>query len=266
MARASTPRSATWRRSWRPTLLDPLPTERDRARPGRPAASGATSSPTRWARRSSARFADDTVRGVVAHRRADRHVRLAARPVAGPEPLLPLPPRSATAPASGGCRSAAWARSPTRSPGPRPRPAPRSSPRAGVERHPRPPTTAPRSPGTTATRAHTVDGPATCWPTSRPGCCGSCSARREDPAAKPEGSQLKINFLLDRLPRLKSGVDPAVAFAGTLHLAEDYSQLEAAYADAAAGRVPAALPGEVYCHSLTDPSILGDLPRRARTR
>ena len=39
-------------------------------------------------------------------------------------------------------------------------------------------------------------------------------------------------------PRLKSGVDPAVAFAGTLHLGEDYAQLEAAYADAAAGRMP----------------------------
>ena len=78
-----------------------------------------------------------------------------------------------------------------------------------------------------------------------------------DPTTKPEGSQLKINFLLDRLPRLKSGVDPAVAFAGTLHVAEDYSQLEAAYADAAAGRVPSVMPGEVYCHSLTDPSVLG---------
>ena len=87
----------------------------------------------------------------------------------------------------------------------------------------------------------------------------------EDSEGKPEGSQLKINVLLDRLPQLKSGVDPAVAFAGTLHLAEDYSQLEAAYADAAAGRVPNRLPGEVYCHSLTDPSILGDSPEGTHT-
>ncbi|MEQ4500535.1 phytoene desaturase family protein [Nocardioides kribbensis] len=79
----------------------------------------------------------------------------------------------------------------------------------------------------------------------------------EDAATKPEGSQLKINLLLDRLPALRSGVDPAVAFAGTLHLAEDYTQLERAYADAAGGSVPTALPGEVYCHTLTDPSILG---------
>ncbi|MCR6033375.1 FAD-dependent oxidoreductase [Nocardioides sp. zg-579] len=87
----------------------------------------------------------------------------------------------------------------------------------------------------------------------------------EDPASKPVGSQLKINVLLDRLPRLRSGVDPAVAFAGTLHLAEDYSQLAAAHADAAAGHVPAVLPGEVYCHSLTDPSILGDAPTGTHT-
>jgi len=80
----------------------------------------------------------------------------------------------------------------------------------------------------------------------------------EEPETKPQGAQLKINMLLDRLPRLRSGVDPAVAFAGTLHLAEDYSQLEAAYAEAAAGRVPTTMPGEIYCHSLSDPSILGD--------
>jgi phytoene dehydrogenase-like protein len=86
-----------------------------------------------------------------------------------------------------------------------------------------------------------------------------------DEETKPEGAQLKVNLLLDRLPRLKSGVDPAVAFSGTLHLAEDYTQLEAAYADAAAGRVPSVLPGEVYCHSLTDPTILGSSPAGMHT-
>lgn len=87
----------------------------------------------------------------------------------------------------------------------------------------------------------------------------------EDPATKPEGSQLKLNLLLSRLPRLRSGVDPAVAFAGTLHLGEDYTQLEAAHAEAAAGRVPTSMPGEVYCHSLTDPSILGEVPAGTHT-
>jgi phytoene dehydrogenase-like protein len=87
----------------------------------------------------------------------------------------------------------------------------------------------------------------------------------EDAETKPAGSQLKINFLLDRLPALKSGADPEVAFAGTLHLAEDYSQLEQAYATAAGGSVPDPMPGEVYCHSLTDPSILGDRAGSAHT-
>ncbi|WP_374456302.1 phytoene desaturase family protein [Nocardioides sp.] len=87
----------------------------------------------------------------------------------------------------------------------------------------------------------------------------------EDAETKPAGSQLKINFLLDRLPRLRSGADPEVAFAGTLHLAEDYTQLERAYDAAAGGAVPDPMPGEVYCHSLTDPSILGDRAGSAHT-
>ncbi|WBQ03375.1 phytoene desaturase family protein [Kribbella sp. CA-293567] len=74
--------------------------------------------------------------------------------------------------------------------------------------------------------------------------------------AKPEGSQLKINLLLSRLPRLRSGDDPTKAFAGTFHIDEDYSQLETAYRSAAGGSLPAVPPSEVYCHSLTDPSIL----------
>jgi phytoene dehydrogenase-like protein len=86
-----------------------------------------------------------------------------------------------------------------------------------------------------------------------------------DPAAKPVGAQLKVNFLLDRLPRLASGADPRVAFAGTLHLSEDYPELDRAYAEAAAGQVPSSMPGEVYCHSLTDPSILGDVPEGTQT-
>jgi len=87
----------------------------------------------------------------------------------------------------------------------------------------------------------------------------------EEPGTKPQGAQLKINLLLDRLPELKSGLDPRVAFAGTMHLAEDYSQIGTAYADAAAGRVPTTMPGEIYCHSLTDPSILGDAPEGMHT-
>ncbi|MFC7217733.1 phytoene desaturase family protein [Streptomyces polyrhachis] len=73
-----------------------------------------------------------------------------------------------------------------------------------------------------------------------------------------EGAQLKVNMLLTRLPRLRDqGVDPREAFAGTFHIAEGYGALETAYREAAAGRLPTAPPSEIYCHSLTDPSILG---------
>ncbi|GAA2836700.1 phytoene desaturase family protein [Crossiella cryophila] len=79
------------------------------------------------------------------------------------------------------------------------------------------------------------------------------------PATDPEGSQLKVNLLLRRLPRLRSGADPRQAFAGTLHLGESYAELESAHALATQGKLPNPLPCEVYCHSLTDPSILGPL-------
>lgn len=82
------------------------------------------------------------------------------------------------------------------------------------------------------------------------------SLRGLPPALKPEGSQLKINLLLSRLPRLRSGDDPSRAFAGTFHIDEDYSQLQSAYLEAADGALPAVPPSEVYCHSLTDSSIL----------
>ncbi|GAA2272664.1 NAD(P)/FAD-dependent oxidoreductase [Kitasatospora cystarginea] len=73
----------------------------------------------------------------------------------------------------------------------------------------------------------------------------------------PEGAQLKVNMLLRRLPRLRdTAVDPRDAFAGTFHIAESYTELETAYRLAEAGRVPSAAPSEIYCHSLTDPSVL----------
>ncbi len=72
-----------------------------------------------------------------------------------------------------------------------------------------------------------------------------------------DGSQMKINILLKRLPTLKSGIDPQRAFAGTFHANESFSQLEQTFADAQSGIMPAKMPIEMYCHTLTDPSILG---------
>ena len=70
------------------------------------------------------------------------------------------------------------------------------------------------------------------------------------------GGQLKINLLLHRLPELRSGDDPATAFAGTFHVGEGYRALQRAHAEAAAGELPQRPPGELYCHTLTDSSIL----------
>lgn len=82
----------------------------------------------------------------------------------------------------------------------------------------------------------------------------------DDPETKPAGSQLKINLLLDRLPRLKSGLDPHVAFAGTMHVASSWSQLQTAYDQAAQGTLPTTIASEVNCASLSDPSLLDDIP------
>jgi len=75
---------------------------------------------------------------------------------------------------------------------------------------------------------------------------------------RPEGAQLKVNMVLERLPALRDGEVPAAdAFAGTFHVNERASQFAAAYAEAARGELPALPPLETYCHSLGDPSIVG---------
>ncbi len=84
------------------------------------------------------------------------------------------------------------------------------------------------------------------------------------PSAAVEGAQLKVNVLLKRLPRLRDpDVAPETAFAGTFHVNETASQLQRAYEEAAAGRIPSLPPCETYCHSLTDPTILGPELRAA---
>ncbi len=98
------------------------------------------------------------------------------------------------------------------------------------------------------------------------GCAPSVLGRLLEAAGAPappteehvEGAQLKVNMLLTRLPRLRDDtVDPRAAFAGTFHLNQGYTQLETAYAAAAAGRLPDLPPCEIYCHTLSDRSILG---------
>ena len=73
-----------------------------------------------------------------------------------------------------------------------------------------------------------------------------------------EGAQVKVNLLLERLPQL---IDPAVsaeeAFGGTFHINELSSPLESTIRQARGGQIPETIPCEIYCHSLSDPSILG---------
>jgi phytoene dehydrogenase-like protein len=83
------------------------------------------------------------------------------------------------------------------------------------------------------------------------------------PAMAP-GAQVKVNLMLRRLPRLRDEtVAPEQAFGGTFHINETYSQLATAYTRADHGVIPDPLPCEIYCHSLTDPSILSDELRAA---
>lgn len=77
------------------------------------------------------------------------------------------------------------------------------------------------------------------------------------PDATDEGSVFKINMLLRRLPKLKAKRYPlAQAWCGTFHSDEGYEQMNASYDQACSGRLPNKTPCEVYCHTLTDNSIL----------
>jgi len=80
-----------------------------------------------------------------------------------------------------------------------------------------------------------------------------------EPAERAEGAQVKSNLLLKRLPRLREpGIDARAAFGGTFHVNETWTQLQTAYEQAARGAVPSVLPLEIYCHSITDPTILSE--------
>src|SRR5690606_29062374 len=79
----------------------------------------------------------------------------------------------------------------------------------------------------------------------------------------PGDPQSRPSMLLERPPRLRSAADPAAGFAATSHINETASQLETAFQEASAGRIPSLPPAEIYCHTLSDPSILGPGPRAA---
>jgi phytoene dehydrogenase-like protein len=83
------------------------------------------------------------------------------------------------------------------------------------------------------------------------------TGRLFQPDRTDEGSVFKINMLLRRLPKLKSKKYPATeAFCGTFHSNQGYEQMNASYDRASEGRLPEKAPCEMYCHTLTDDSIL----------
>ncbi len=78
-----------------------------------------------------------------------------------------------------------------------------------------------------------------------------------EPDQTDEGSVFKINLLLRRLPKLKATrYPPNEAFCGTFHIDEGYAEMNRSYEQAQAGQLPDKLPSEMYCHTLTDDSIL----------
>jgi phytoene dehydrogenase-like protein len=84
------------------------------------------------------------------------------------------------------------------------------------------------------------------------------SLRGRSAAHTIEGAQVKVNMMLKRLPSLKTDTDPIAAFGGTFHINEGFEQLQTAFEEATRGEIPNPLPCEIYCHSITDPTILGE--------
>jgi len=90
------------------------------------------------------------------------------------------------------------------------------------------------------------------------------TGRLFQPDRTDEGSVFKMNMLLCRLPQLKAKKYLATeAFCGTFRSDEGYEQMNASYDQASGGRLPENTPCEMYCHTLTDESILApDLHER----
>jgi phytoene dehydrogenase-like protein len=89
------------------------------------------------------------------------------------------------------------------------------------------------------------------------------SGKAYRPESADEGSVFKINMLLRRLPKLKATkYKLEQAWSGTFHSDEGYDQMNASYEQATKGQLPDRTPCEVYCHTLTDDSILSPELRR----
>ena len=258
---SSTRRAPAAARALFPTMTEPLrPASRAARAGGRRRPRGRRCSSARSASSIEDCLDDDIVRGVVAHRRAHRHVRRRPRPVDLRQNRcflyhvigggtgdwdVPMGGMGAVTDelAGGGARRG------------------RARCVAGAE------VTAVTGPRRFAVRsrtpaaASTSPSPATCWATSPPRCSTACSASRRpgrargrpaqgQPAARTAAAAARQRRRPGRgvrrhLPRQR-GLRPAAS---------------ARTSRRPPGRCPSAPPCEIYCHSLTDPSILGpELP------
>ncbi len=83
------------------------------------------------------------------------------------------------------------------------------------------------------------------------------------PIPTDEGSVVKMNMLLQRLPQVKAtGVTLEEAFSGSFHMDEGYGQMLTSWAQSSRCELPNPAPAEMYCHTLTDNSILSPELRR----
>lgn len=87
---------------------------------------------------------------------------------------------------------------------------------------------------------------------------GPVMDRIEEYAKRP-GTTMKVNLALSDLPRFTCMPEPAGQHGATIHLLSDApgitQRLRGAFAEAAAGRLPAEPTIEMYIHTATDPSL-----------
>ena len=184
-------------------------------------------------------------------RRADRDVRARRRAVAAPERLLPV---ARDRRARGGCRSAAWGRSPSA--------LARAAAHAGAELrtgaevvHRR---TAARSRGA-RTAASTPWTRATCCAASRRRAGARCAAAA--PPAPPKGADEAQHAAR---PAAAAALGRAPGGGVRRHVPPERARGRPGRrlrGGAPPARCPTKPPAELYCHSLTDRSILGPARR-----
>ena len=100
-----------------------------------------------------------------------------------------------------------------------------------------------------------------CWQASHPRCWPACWASNH--RRRPRRSGQGEHGAAPAAAIARRQCDARAGFRRNLHVNETWTQLDTAYLRAAAGALPDPLPCEIYCHSLTDPSILSPALRES---